>query len=437
MKINTRISLIALLIFVFIICEVSVAGKNDSLEGILDEMPILGYNRMGSDTTFSEKYEVFISQPLDHSDPEAGSFPQRFFICHKSYNQPVVFVTEGYAANYAINAEYKSEPGVLLNANEIVVEHRYFSLSRPDSVDWKYLTVANAAADHHRIIELLKEIYNKSKWITTGISKGGQTALFHRTFYPDDVDATLAYVAPLNFSDEDLRVYEFLENVGTSECRERIFEFQKMVLENRDESLEAFEKAAKRKDLTYSVGLEKAFELMVLEYSFAFWQWGTTPCEEGSIPGDKTKAKDWIEHIDRVAGLDWVSDQGIKRVEPFFYQAMTEIGMYGYDLEPFGELIVALDDNTFSFTCPEGNICSYNPETMEKVDHYVRHEAENVMLIYGEWDAWSATAVQWSGIPGVVKIVKPEGSHRTRIINLPEDQRKFAVKTLRDWMNIK
>jgi hypothetical protein len=436
MKTNTRIKLSALLILFSLIYDISIAGKYDSLEQILDEMPVLGYNRMGSDTTFSEKYEVFISQPLDHNDPEAGSFPQRFFICHKGYDRPVVFVTEGYGADYGIHSEYKSELGTLLGANEIVVEHRFFSLSKPDSIDWKYLTVANAAADHHRIIELMKEIYNKTKWITTGISKGGQTALFHRTFYPEDVDATLAYVAPLNFSDEDLRVYDFLENVGTAECRARIFEFQKMVLENRDESLKAFEKAAKGKGLTYSVGLEEAFELMVLEYSFAFWQWGTTPCEEGSIPGEKSRAKEWIEHIDEVAGLDWVSDQGIKRVQPFFYQAMTEIGMYGYDLEPFGDLIIALKDNKFSFTCPEGCNCSYNPETMEKVDYYVRHEAENIMLIYGEWDAWSATAVQWSGIPGVIKIVKPEGSHRTRIRNLPEEQRRHAVNTLREWMDL-
>lgn len=411
----------------------SLSGQEKfNFKASLEAIPGLEIRKMKTDTSFNEKYEVFITQPLDHSDPGSKSFRQRFFVCHKSLDAPVVFVTEGYAASYAMNPGYFSELGLLLNANEIVVEHRYFAESAPDSLDWKYLTVANAAADHHRILQLMKTIY-EGKWISTGISKGGQTALFHRTLYPDDVDATVAYVAPLNFSSEDLRVYEFLENVGDPDCRAEIFEFQTMVLENRDESLDAFRELAEKKELTYSVGLEEAFELMVLEYSFAFWQWGTTPCDE--IPGEDMQADEWIAHIDKVAGLDWVADQGIAGVHPFFYQALTEIGMYGYDFEPFGDLIVALDDNTFSFTCPMGFTCSFNPEMMQKVDHYVRHEAENVLLIYGEWDPWSATAVQWSGNPGVTRVVKPAGSHRTRIWNLPEEQRMIVIGKLKEWIH--
>ena len=422
----------SLVLFLLITANV-FSQENFSLHASLNNIPGLEISKMKTGDTFTEKYEVFISQPLDHADPEAGSFRQRFFVCHKNIEAPVVLVTEGYAADYAERPDYQSEAGFLLDANEIVVEHRYFSKSRPDNPDWTYLTVANAAADHHRIVKLMKTVY-EGKWLSTGISKGGQTAMFHRTLYPGDVDATLAYVAPLNFSDEDLRVYEFLENVGDPACRKLIFDFQKRVLENREESLEAFEELAKIKKLTYSVGLEEAFELMVLEYSFAFWQWGLTPCEADFIPGEGTNAEDWMDHIDRVAGIDWVSDQGIERVHPFFYQALTEIGMYGYDLEPFGELIEALDDNTFAFTCPEGVDCTFNPETMRIVDHYVRHEATNLMLVYGEWDAWSSTAVQWSGNRGVVKIVKPFGSHFTRIGNLPEGLKERTIETLKMWM---
>jgi hypothetical protein len=36
------------------------------------------------------------------------------------------------------------------------------------------------------------------KWINAGESKGGVTSVLHRRFYPCDVEATVAYVAPIS-----------------------------------------------------------------------------------------------------------------------------------------------------------------------------------------------------------------------------------------------
>lgn len=33
-----------------------------------------------------------------------------------------------------------------------------------------------------------------------------------------------------------------------------------------------------------------------------------------------------VKHLDIVAGIDWLSDNGINQYLPFYYQAMTEIG---------------------------------------------------------------------------------------------------------------
>ena len=41
------------------------------------------------------------------------------------------------------------------------------------------------------------------------------TSVYHRRFYPDDVDATVAYVAPISFGAPDDRYIDFLANVGT------------------------------------------------------------------------------------------------------------------------------------------------------------------------------------------------------------------------------
>ena len=76
---------------------------------------------------------------------------------------------------------------------------------------WQYLTIKQAAADHHAIIQTLKaKLYPRSKWVTTGISKGGQTTIFHRYFYPEDADVSVPYVAPLNLKEVDPRIERFL-----------------------------------------------------------------------------------------------------------------------------------------------------------------------------------------------------------------------------------
>lgn len=397
----------------------------------LSDIPGLEFEKLICADPFTEKYLLFVPQPVDHHDPSKGTFNQRVFVMHRDVTAPVVFTTEGYYAAYASFPMYKNELDLYLGSNEIVVEHRYFKPSVPDSLDWQYLTVEQAATDHHRVVELMKPFYT-GKWVNTGISKGGQTALYHRAYFPDDVDATVGYVCPLNFSIEERRCYEFLDKVGASACRKRIHDFQKMLLCNKDKYFPEFKKAVDARGLEYLLGDTAGYELTALEYSFAFWQWGNYPCED--IPCDTVSPVEVIKHLDQVAGLNWVSLEGIAGTQPFFYQAMTEIGMYGYDHGEFPGCVEALDYQTFDFVCPPGAICEYDPRPMEKVDDFVRHHGENMVFIYGEWDPWSAPAVQISGKTNSFKVVKPEGSHRTRIYNLPEDQREKVLNALSEWL---
>ena len=78
-----------------------------------------------------------------------------------------------------MGARHLEELCPILQANQLFVEHRYFGKSVPDSVTWQDLTVENAAADQHHIVQIFKKIYTQ-KWVSTGISKGGETALYHR-----------------------------------------------------------------------------------------------------------------------------------------------------------------------------------------------------------------------------------------------------------------
>ena len=74
----------------------------------------------------------------------------------------------------------------------------------------------------------------KGKWISTGTSKGGQTTMFYRAYYPDDVDASVSYVAPLNRSVEDGRHEVFLaKKAGTAEERAIVLKAQQEMLKRR------------------------------------------------------------------------------------------------------------------------------------------------------------------------------------------------------------
>ncbi|MEA1896182.1 MAG: hypothetical protein U9N53_00805 [Bacteroidota bacterium] len=80
-------------------------------------------------------------------------------------------------------------------------------------------TVENAARDHHKINLLFKKFYT-SKWVATGISKGEHTSTFYRAYFPKDVDVSVAYVAPLNFTVEDRRHEPYIANEKQDDLNE-------------------------------------------------------------------------------------------------------------------------------------------------------------------------------------------------------------------------
>ncbi|PKP31259.1 MAG: aminopeptidase [Bacteroidetes bacterium HGW-Bacteroidetes-16] len=390
------------------------------------------FKPLETNTDFSEKYMVYFNQPVDYHGGCLDSFNQRVFISHRNFDQPVVFITEGYGANSATEKDFEYELTKYLDANQVCIEHRYFSESRPDSLAWKFLSVENAATDHHRIAGFVKEIY-PGKLIATGISKGGQTVNYFKYFYPEDADICVPYVAPVAFSSEDKRVYPFLAEVGDSACRNAVLNYQLTMLKDKKKYLDEFINLANKKHLTYSMGFEKAYDLLVFEYSFAFWQWGTIDCDK--IPTSSQNAARMVNHLDKVAGIDWISNQGIEKLQPYFYQAMHEIGLYGYDIKPFKEYTSYQSNPTFDFTFPKGEQVVFEPDLMYKVDFYLRHLAKNMIFIYGENDPWSATAVDLDGQTNSIKIVKKGGSHRTRINNLPEGQQKQVLDSIHAWLS--
>ncbi len=378
---------------------------------------------------FREAYQLRVWQPLDHTRPDGRQFLQTVYVYHRGYNHPVTYVTEGYSSR---GSRKPVELAALLRGNQIIVEHRFFGHSRPDSMEWRYLTTQQAADDHHHITLLLKTIYH-SKWVSTGISKGGQTTLFYRYYFPDDVDASVAYVAPVNLSQEDPRILKFLRTVGTPAVRDRLKQFQITLLKREKEILPLIDNLARQKQLTFSIGKALAFEYSVLEFPCGFWQYGHSSDE---IPPSDAPADTLLNALDRIASLFYYSDQGIKAYEPFQYQAYTEIGYYGYDITDFKPYLTALKDPTNRILAPKDVELKFNPEVMYNIYTWLRDHGNNILYIYGGTDLWGATAMELSGKTNAVEIVKPGGSHTTRIANLPPDEKRLAYTTLEEWLGI-
>ncbi len=427
-----------ILLSIIIFFNIVFGLKSQDIQKILDSLSHkynFSYERLDGGRKFNQRYLLWVVQDLDHKNPNGKTFKQRVFLSHKNINKDVVLVTNGYWSLNGSNPEYSNEITDILDANQIVVEHRYFPPSVPDSMlfDWKYLNIENSAADLHHITKILKHIYKK-KWLSTGISKGGQTSIYYRYFYPEDVSVTVPVVAPLNFSTEEKRVYKFLNMVGTRECRDRIKEFQIDLLKNKAEYIKIFRDYALLTHQSYNKvgGIEKGYELTVFEFSFAFWQWGYI-CD--SIPQIDSDPEKKILELINVSGLDWISDQGIDRMQPFFYQAMTEIGMYGYDITPFKDWVSFNSNPVFNFTMPKGINVEYNPGLHKKIDCFIRHKAKNMIFIVGGNDPWGSTSVDLSYDTNSIKIIKKGGSHKTRIMNLPVEQKKLVIGKIKKWMD--
>jgi hypothetical protein len=381
-----------------------------------------------TDNNFTEAYEIFITQPIDHNNPDGPKFKEQLFLSHIDKEKPMIIELDGYAVD-----NRTTELSRILGCNQIMVEHRYFGESIPSPFDWKYLTIKQAADDHHRIIELFKEFYT-GKWVSTGISKGGSCAIFQGYFYPDDVDASVSYEGPLNLSTEDQRVYEWIKSVSTPDCREKVFNFQKLCFEKRDELYPIFLKNAEDKKLTYNIaGSEKAYEYAILEYSFAFWQWGTGDCS--NIPDKNSSIDEIWDHLLTNGGVSYFSDDDIKEGYPFFYQCYTEFGYYAYEIDQFKDYIEYADGQT-PFFIPKDSNPTYDPRLLKSINTWASNEAENFIYIYGGNDPRSSTGVCLTGKTNSIKMVLPNGSHGSRIRGFSKKDKELIYSRLENWLGV-
>jgi len=410
-----------------------VYSQTQNIENHLVNLPDVIFKKIETPNSFELAYELKVKQPLDHFDPSKGFFYQKAFLNHKAFDRPTVINTAGYSKtkNNILEITY------LLNANQIAVEHRFFGESLPDSLDYTYLNLKQATADLHHINQLIKNIYT-GKWVSSGISKGGVTTIFYRYFYPEDVDVSVSYVAPLNKELEDKRIYTFLDTVGTDECREKIKSFQTRLLENRDEVLSflKFYSIGAGLKFTY-LTFEQAFEYAVMEYPFSFWQWGGSCL---NIPGSETSLEKAVEYFVSKKPLPLFADLDIKYYGPHYYQSAAEMGYYGYETYKFKDLIKSLptDTNPQATFIPNKMDVSFDGSLLKDVHEWIANKGNKFIYIYGSKDTWSACALQPSDkVDSQWFFLKDKDHGAARIANMSVEEKQRLITTLERWLSIK
>lgn len=421
----------ALLLFVLLSASTSSFAQT-ALEQKISTISAIKEVRPLETSEFSEKYVTYFTQPLDHRHPEKGSFRQRVIVAHVGFDRPTVIVTEGYGAAYALRSQYREELSKLLNANMIFVEYRYFLESTPEPKDWQYLTAENSADDLHAITTAFKNIY-PGKWIATGISKGGQTTLLYRTFYPDDVDISIPYVAPLCYGVEDGRHEPFLHKVSTPENRKKIEDFQLEALKRKATLLPRFEKYCTEKNYSFRAPIEEIYDYSVLEYSFALWQWGTST---NSIPATTASDDDIFSHLLAISEPGYFTADSPNA--SFFVQAARELGYYGYDVQPFKQYLSIRSGEGYlhRLMLPEElKDMPFDKTLSKKITKFLKKQDPKMIFIYGQNDPWTAAGVTWlKNKKNIHVFIQPNGSHLARINTLPEKEKKEVMELIKQWL---
>jgi hypothetical protein len=404
-----------------------VLAELQALPGVHDvtEMP--------TQTAGYHYYVLHFEQKVDHKDPASPTFLQKVSLLHHDESYPMVVHTSGYWDYY--NDRVVELTG-LIGGNQISVEHRYFAESRPEPADWSKLTIEQMAHDQHVIVSALKQIY-EGKFLTTGGSKGGMTAIYYRRFFPDDVDGTVPYVAPISFGAPDARYAPFLDTLGPADCRAAVRAAATEMLANRRAALLAKAQAqATSNNFVYSrIPLGPAVESAIFNLEWSFWQYyGVTAC--GTVPPATADDNAMWKFLDDISPVSDNTDPRIAQFDAYYYQAYFQLG-YPDGGATYLDPYLQYTDADYLNALPTEQPAYDGGAAMTDIDQFVREDGDRFLFIYGEWDPWTGGQFELGGATDSLRLVQAEGTHGARITRLADADREAAFAKLEAWTGVK
>jgi hypothetical protein len=415
--------------------EIPPLPDEPEIYGIVRDLPgvtLLGATVSRDNVTV---LEVAFEQPVDHDDPDGAQFEQRLTLRHRELGAPMVLLTSGYA-NFYFTEEENLTAG--LGANQIAVEKRYHAGSVPaGDIDWTTMDIPQIAADQHRIVEVFSAVYNDG-WIGHGGSQGGLDALYHRMLFPDDLDGTVALVAPLMRSLADPRGVSFFTDSVDPACQGRLNAIRTALLTPeadgglREAVVELAQTITPDLSWTRVGGVDAAVEMFVYEFPFIFWQYdGLAACPDvPSVVNDPDAA---MELALRYWGGDG-SDENIAEMSPYYYQVSRRNGYPVIDPTGTEGLLSAGWRQPYTFL-PEGaEVPTYEPMTGE-LERWLNEEADGVMLVNGELDPLTPFQAELADPVGDVRLYTvPDGTHLAPITALTRADREAFWAEVETWL---
>ncbi|MFF0224315.1 S28 family serine protease [Streptomyces sp. NPDC004629] len=385
-------------------------------------------------------YRFFVltyTQPVDHRHPSKGTFQQRITVLHKDVSRPTVFYTGGYNVS---TSPGRREPTQIVDGNQVSMEYRFFTPSRPSPADWSKLDIWQAASDQHRVFTALKKIY-PANWLATGGSKGGMTATYYERFYPRDMDGVVAYVAPNDVVDKEDSAYDrFFATVGTKECRDRLNGVQREALVRRQALEKTYAAYAADNGYTFDTigGLDRAYEAVVLDYVWGFWQYsGLSACD--TVPADAEHAGDqeiW-DSVDAISGFSAYTDQGLEQYTPYYYQAGTQLGAPTIHFPYIEKKYIKYGYQPPRNFVPRSIPMKFQPNAMRDVDTWVRHHATRMLFVYGQNDPWGSERFRLGhGARDSYVVTAPGMNHGANVAGLVADEKALATARILDWAGV-
>lgn len=391
-------------------------------------------------------YILHFTQPVDHHDPSKGTFQQEVSLLHRNELAPfpLIVYTSGYWDDERNNPV---ELTTLLDANQVSIEHRFYGESVPDSVDWSLLTVDQAAADEHDILTALHTIY-EGAFLSVGESKGGITALLHRSFYPDDVRGTVAYVAPLSFNAPDPRYPAQFDQIGTPDCRAAVRNIASEMLNRRAQMVAQAKAEADQTEQAYTrVKLGPAVEAAIAGVEWGFWQKTGDDEHCSNVPLTTDSDEKLYAFLSDTSPVSEYNDEKLGYYAPYYYQSYSQLGYPDYTVSYLaGQMWYGEVDYLGELPTAEPE---FDPGAMDRLQEWLENPdtdehdkttrvdlGKHLMFIYGSWDPWFAGRVAVGAAGDTATFIQDHGNHLTKLATLDLSEQFPAFAYIQRWTGV-
>lgn len=397
-------------------------------------------------SAFKEYYRINVRQPINHNNTQGGFFDQQVLLGIQDPKSITILQTSGYAIpKHFNNPNYKTELTAIVNGNQVLIEHRYFGSSIPDSLTKEFLTYEQASNDDHFIKEKLARLLT-GKWVSTGLSKSGDAALAYRFYYPNDVDATVAFGISITTEAEDPRFEIYIKERRKSEDGKKINKAQLYLLKNKKKLLPLFRRAFEFENQDFANwDLETLYDYGVLDLEVSFWQYYKSfddfKLEVNTIFGEESKREGFPLTLkldtfeDRLVLFVAYSSIGLidKKMTNHYYQAFSQGGYYFYEETPFLKYL-KLKDYPLSVFALEPTIFKGKFRKDEK--KWSETKMDNVIFINGDNDPWAVYKIKPAKDLDNLQVMVTNANHTLELKDLSKENYKNVISKLNKWLDL-